>query len=64
MEDKKQTIMLPVQADPEIVAKAKEHPPMTELYNEEQKQIGHDCKKGKHKKCNWKECECECHKKK
>ena len=26
-----------------------------------EKKIGHDCKKGKHAKCNWRECECDCH---
>jgi len=25
--------------------------------------LGSKCKSGKHDKCKWKECECECHKK-
>ena len=25
--------------------------------------MGRDCKKGKHKRCKWKKCECGCHKK-
>ena len=23
--------------------------------------ISHNCKKEKHDKCNWKDCECKCH---